>query len=285
MKKIKEVLDRKTKSKELNLLSCGYEICSNKQICGPITRDYYILHFILKGSGNYYVNGKLFTVNENQCFLIEPGISTLYQANPQNPWTYTWICFNGLIVPQILEQCNLSIDSPVITLPSTKKYYRIILNILKHHEKIPANEYYIQSYLYAIFAKILQESSANYSDLELNDNSYVEKAIDYIKQEQFQDLNVENIAKHLNISQSYLYKLFKNKINVSPQDFILRTKISRACELLIKTNTAIFNIAYSCGYKNAFAFSRAFKQITHMSPRDYRNLYQQGLHYSYPSDN
>ena len=284
MKKIKEVLDRKTNSKELYLLSCGYEACPNIFTCGPIIRDYYILHFILKGSGNYYVNGKAFTVSKNQCFLIEPNISTLYQADPQNPWIYTWICFNGSLVPQILKKCHLDIDNPVISLPSSLKYYKIILNILKHHEVNPSNEYYIQSSLYLIFAKILQDKPTNYSNLELNENTYIEQAIHYIKQAPIHELNVEQIARHLNISQSYLYKLFKDQLNTSPHNFILNTKISKACELLIKTNIPIFNIAYNCGYKNAFAFSRAFKQIINISPRDYRKAYHKGIHPTYKKD-
>ena len=85
----------------------------------------------------------------------------------------------------------------------------------------------------------------------------------------------------MNISQSYLYKLFKDQLNTSPQNFILNAKISKACELLIKTNIPIFNIAYSCGYKNAFAFSRTFKQFTNISPRDYRKSYHQGIHPMY----
>lgn len=285
MKKQKEVLDRKTKSKELYLLSCGYEACSSTQSCGPIKRDYYILHFVLSGSGSFYINGKLFNISKNQCFFIEPNISTLYQANPDNPWTYCWICFNGSAVPTFLNQANISIDTPVITLPNTKKYFKLISNILKHHALTPANEYSIHSILYSIFANILEDDPVNYTNLELNDNSYVEKAIEYVKQSQFQNLNVQYISKHLNISQNYLYKLFKNKLNISPQDFILNAKISNACELLIKTELSIFNIAYSCGYKNAFAFSRAFKQVTKMSPRDYRKLYHQGLHNTYPHDN
>lgn len=284
MDKQKEVLDRKTKSKELYLLSCGYENCIPTQSCGPIKRDYYILHFVLSGSGNFYINGKLYNINKNQCFFIEPNISTLYQANPDDPWKYCWVCFNGTSVSTFLNQANLSIDSPVITLPDTQKYFKLISQILNYHDLTPANEYFIHSTLYSIFANILNDSPVNYSNLELNDNSYVEKAIEYVKHSQFQNLNVAYISKHLNISQSYLYKLFKDKLNISPQNFILNAKISNACELLIKTDLSIFNVAYNCGYKNAFAFSRAFKDFTNLSPRAYRKLYHKGLHNDYPTD-
>ena len=83
----------KTSSKDLYLVSCGWEKCGATHSYGPAVRNYYMLHFILKGQGHYYLNNKHYKLNENQCFLTEPGTVTLYKAEPTNPWTYTWICF------------------------------------------------------------------------------------------------------------------------------------------------------------------------------------------------
>lgn len=270
MKENKYVMERKTSSKELYLLSCGWEKCTASQSYGPAVRNYYMLHFILEGEGHYYIDDKHYKVKAGQCFLVEPDNLTFYKAEPQNPWTYVWICFNGEIVTELLAQCHFKIEQPVITLSCIKSIRKIIFNMMKHHALTPANECYIHSNLYLLFAKLQEDLNANYSDIELNDNFYITKAIEYIEKNTFTDLTVKHVARYLNISRSYLYALFQRELHTSPQKFLTNAKIANARELLSKSTVPIASVALSCGYKNAFAFSRAFKQATGMSPITYR---------------
>ena len=269
------IMEYKTSSKDLYLVSCGWEKCGATHSYGPAVRNYYMLHFILKGQGHYYLNNKHYKLNENQCFLTEPGTVTLYKAEPTNPWTYTWICFNGDYVPHLLKQSNLNTDNPIINLSCNQTIYEIIKEMLSYHQLTPANECYLQSKLYLIFAKLHEALQSVYNKVELNNNFYVTKAIEYIEKNTFTNLSVNDIARYLNISRSHLYELFKQELNTSPQQFLTNAKIANARELLSKTKIPIYSVALSCGYKNAFAFSRAFKQVTNISPREYRQHYLQ----------
>lgn len=269
------IMEYKTSSKDLYLVSCGWEKCGATHSYGPAVRNYYMLHFILKGQGHYYLNNKHYKLNENQCFLTEPGTVTLYKAEPTNPWTYTWICFNGDYVPHLLKQSNLNTDNPIINLSCNQTIYEIIKEMLSYHQLTPANECYLQSKLYLIFAKLHEALQSVYNKVELNNNFYVTKAIEYIEKNTFTNLSVNDIARYLNISRSHLYALFKQELNTSPQQFLTNAKIANARELLNKTKIPIYSVALSCGYKNAFAFSRAFKQVTNISPREYRQHYLQ----------
>lgn len=269
------IMEYKTSSKDLYLVSCGWEKCGAIHSYGPAVRNYYMLHFILKGQGHYYLNNKHYKLNENQCFLTEPGTVTLYKAEPTNPWTYTWICFNGDYVPHLLKQSNLNTDNPIINLSCNQTIYEIIKEMLSYHQLTPANECYLQSKLYLIFAKLHEALQSVYNKVELNNNFYVTKAIEYIEKNTFTNLSVNDIARYLNISRSHLYALFKQELNTSPQQFLTNAKIANARELLSKTKIPIYSVALSCGYKNAFAFSRAFKQVTNISPREYRQHYLQ----------
>lgn len=273
MKQNKYVMERKTSSKELYLLSCGWERCEPLQSYGPAVRNYYMLHFVLDGEGHYYIDDKGYRVKAGQCFLVEPGNLTFYKAEPQNPWVYVWICFNGDIVPELLAQCHFKPEQPVITLSCVKSIKKIIFSMMKHNALTPANECYIHSNLYLLFAKLQEDLHASYSDVELNDNFYITKAIEYIEKNTFTDLTVQQVARYLNISRSYLYALFERELHTSPQQFLTNAKIANARELLRKSTVPVASVALSCGYKNAFAFSRAFKQATGMSPQLYRKTY------------
>lgn len=269
------IMEYKTSSKDLYLVSCGWEKCGATHSYGPAVRNYYMLHFILQGQGHYYLNNKHYKLKANQCFLTVPGTVTLYKAEPTNPWIYTWICFNGDYVPHLLKQSNLNADNPIINLSCNQTIYEIIKEMLSYHQLTPANECYLQSKLYLIFAKLHEALQSVYNKVELNNNFYVTKAIEYIEKNTFTNLSVNDIARYLNISRSHLYALFKQELNTSPQQFLTNAKIANARELLSKTKIPIYSVALSCGYKNAFAFSRAFKQVTSISPREYRQHYLQ----------
>ena len=58
MNKDKQVMERRTSSKELYLVACGYEKCTPEHSYGPALRHYYMLHFILEGQGHLYVRNK-----------------------------------------------------------------------------------------------------------------------------------------------------------------------------------------------------------------------------------
>ncbi|MGN1266317.1 MAG: AraC family transcriptional regulator [Dorea sp.] len=269
----KQVMHRKTNSNELHLISCGYENCSSTQSYGPGVRRYYTIHFVLKGNGHFFVNDKHYKLNENQCFLIPPDVVTLYKAEPSDPWDYIWICFNGEQAAALLEHCHLSLSSPIQSFDSLKPYKNAILEMMKYPQLTPANECYIQSGLYRIMAMLQEHACSSYTDIESNDNFYISQAIEYINKSTFLDITVSDVADYLHISRSYLFELFKEHLHTTPQAFLTSAKIANARELLVRTDISIANIATSSGYQNPFAFSRAFKRETGMTPREYRERY------------
>lgn len=271
----KQVMEHKTSSKELHLIACGHEKCSPEHSYGPTVRRYYTLHFILSGQGHFYIHNKHYVVNENQYFLIPPDVLTFYKADIQKPWTYVWLSFHGSLAPAMVEHCHISEQSPVRPFPHGKDIKDIVFQMMKYPELTPANECHIQSGLYAVFAKLQESVKSSYSDIESNDNLYITQAMDYILGNSVSDITVTDVADYLHISRSYLFALFKKHLNTSPQKFLTMSRITNARELLARTELPVAAIAASCGYDNPFAFSRAFKKETGMTPTQYRLEYRE----------
>ncbi|MEY8229151.1 helix-turn-helix domain-containing protein [Blautia producta] len=59
-------------------------------------------------------------------------------------------------------------------------------------------------------------------------------------------------------------------MHFSPQQFLMRHRITKATEMLVETDHLIQNIASSCGYANELSFAKAFKKVTGLSPSEYR---------------
>ena len=145
--------------------------------------------------------------------------------------------------------------------------------MMTHPQLTPSSEAYIQSGLYRIIAMLEEEFHASYTTIESNENFYITQAVDYIKKSPLQDITVTDVADYLHISRSHLYGLFKKHLGTTPQAFLTSAKIINARELLTITDIPVSSVAISCGYQNPFAFSRAFKKETGMTPREYREKY------------
>ena len=84
-------LYRDTIWNDIKLRFCGHSECLPLHSYGPGTRPYYLMHFVLSGKGRLVVNKTEYLIEEKQIFLIEPDQMVFYQADKENPWTYSWV--------------------------------------------------------------------------------------------------------------------------------------------------------------------------------------------------
>ena len=82
--------------------------------------------------------------------------------------------------------------------------------------------------------------------------------------------NLTELAKRLNISRSYVQKLYKEQFGISYMDDLIEARIAMAKLLLTTTDLRIQEVASSCGYQNATHFMRQFRDKTGMSPSEFR---------------
>jgi AraC-like DNA-binding protein len=67
-----------------------------------------------------------------------------------------------------------------------------------------------------------------------------------------------------------LARLLKRLFGLTPRQFIAKTRIAAASRLLRESDQSVADIALACGYYDHSAFTRAFRTITGMTPRQFR---------------
>lgn len=90
-----------------------------------------------------------------------------------------------------------------------------------------------------------------------------------------EELTREAVAHHVFLNPDYLDRLFKKETGHSVTEFIVSKRMQLAQDLLAKTNLSVGSIASRAGYTNLAHFSRRFKHVVGMSPKDYRNQHKQ----------
>ena len=131
-------LYRDTNWNDIKLRFCGHSECLPLHSYGPGTRPYYLMHFVLSGKGRLVVNKTEYQITENQLFLVEPDQMVFYQADKEDPWTYSWVGFNGKLAPYFMHRLGFGYPSLTKEL-STEVFEEIkdLLDILISIKKPP----------------------------------------------------------------------------------------------------------------------------------------------------
>ncbi|OCA68955.1 AraC family transcriptional regulator [Chryseobacterium artocarpi] len=109
----------------------------------------------------------------------------------------------------------------------------------------------------------------------IKNKSRIGFVVDYIKRNLHQKLSIESIAKLAYVSKSNFFKMFRDELGISPNDFILQERINKAKELLAYQNS-IKETAFQTGFSDTNYFTRVFKQLVGVTPKNYQiNLFIQ----------
>lgn len=129
------------------------------------------------------------------------------------------------------------------------------------------------------FEKIRSRLDARSAPQEEAPKAYYDQIIYSVKQylkTNYRNATLEEAAAKVNLSSSYLSRIFKEKSGIGFSDLLLKIRMEKACELLEDIQYKSYDIAYYVGYDNPKNFSRAFKAYYHMSPSEYRKSHLGG---------
>ena len=124
-----------------------------------------------------------------------------------------------------------------------------------------------------LLIRIMQTQGRNLIENNLLKNkSRIAFVTDYIKKNIHQKLSIESIAKMAYVSKSNFFKMFKQELGLSPNEYILRERINKA-KALLKLKLSIKEVAYQTGFSDTNYFTRVFKQYAGTTPK----LFQQTI--------
>ncbi len=101
-------------------------------------------------------------------------------------------------------------------------------------------------------------------------NSYIELAIEYMKQNYQDGINVADVAGYVGISRAYLNQIFQKEFGFSVQKFLIDFRMHKAANMLVSSVHSVREVSQSVGYEDQFVFSKAFKKKFGISPKNYR---------------
>ena len=256
---------------DFEVINIGYEQCSKGYGYGPHIRPYNLIHFITKGEGRLDINGISFSLKSGDAFIIPAEQVSYYQADSYNPWEYYWIGFTGTGADNFFsELLNATDEHFTIRNIDTSLYAKEIAKCKYLDTVNAANHYMAGSILFKICSLLAEDVLS--SSIKNHKLTIPQQVKFYLDAKYTEKIALNELADLFHIHPNYLTRAFKAEYNITPKQYLLNLKLTKATQLLSTTDMPINAIASSLGYEDQLSFSKAFHERFGISPSRYRQL-------------
>ncbi|MCK4676892.1 MAG: helix-turn-helix domain-containing protein [Bacteroidales bacterium] len=246
----------------------------------------YELNYIINGWGRRFIGGSIARFEEGDLVLIGPNLPHGWEVeNPENTPESITLHFQEEIfdsrqfmIPEfeslhkLLGKSSAGICFKSVDHTLMLKY----LNELRHLNGFDSMIHIllIMRYLTQVTdTQVLSASEYAWNKIQ-SDSERINKVYDYVLHNFQNRIKLKDVADQINLSESAFFTYFKKTTKKSFFTFLKEIKIGYACKLLSEgTEMNVTQVCYNSGYNNVSNFNRQLRELTNMSPREYRKKY------------
>ena len=229
------------------------------------------LSITLRGRGAIRINGEEHILTPGKAFLHnhnDPAVCYFYPPDGTEVWNFLWLAFYGGNTAELVREINdcygyifdVPPESNLVTSLQEYKKYSGEVQILTPTEGA------------FLVSNMLNELCRKYSAPVSGNAGLIGAVQSLINSDPGSDLQVEKIAGKFNISREHLSRIFVQETTFTLHEYIIRTRLKLALDLLLHTRLSGKEIADRCGWHDYSNFYRIFKEHFAHSPQEVRAL-------------
>jgi AraC family transcriptional regulator of arabinose operon len=230
------------------------------------------LFYCVDGAGWYQIGDKKSEVGPNQFFILPQNVEHAYGSTEDNPWSIYWIHFGGESLPQFNELQAVQKHFKPFYIKSSGEIISMFSRMYKALELGYSTDNLIFANLCLPHFLSLFIYNAKHTTVSPNDKlDVVDSAILYMQEHINENISLRDLSSHYNYSASRFSSLFKQKTGYAPIDYFIQMKMQKASQQLDFSSSSVKDIALSMGFDDPYYFSKRFRKIIGLSPKQYRS--------------
>lgn len=253
---------------DLIVYDCGREQCVGSKYVNKGIKPYYLFHYVRSGKGTFIQNGKRYTVQAGEMFAIFPHCVVEWFPDKKEPWLYEWFSVGGRLADSYVANSGITLDNPVVSINKSGRIQECIDEIVTHYYQSDSINLGCIANLYFIFHELIEAKARLASKVKYK-NSYINEAIMFMRYNLGTKILIKDIAYSLNLNPSYFVWLFTETVGISPKQYLINYRIKIGARILRERKRKIEEVAKEVGYDDPLHFSREFKKVMGVCPRDY----------------
>jgi AraC-like DNA-binding protein len=240
---------------------------------GRILNGYYIV-FISKGQGVFEsAETEETTVTAGTCFFLFPGVWHRYRPDARSGWEEYWIGFKGWYADELMNKAFFDPKKPFIHVGLNTEVLSLLHRLM---EIVRTSSKGYPQVIAGITLQILGLINALSTKQDADEDQtgrLISKAKFLLQEALDRPVEMEELIKDLPMGYSKFRKAFKTRTGESPNQYHLNLRLNKAKDLLATTALNINEVATQTGFDSVFYFSKLFKKKNGVSPKFYRNAY------------
>jgi AraC-like DNA-binding protein len=229
----------------------------------------------IAGAGFVRCNDRVFPVTAGQLAWIDCHHPHAHWTDPSRPWELLWVRVDGMPSRRFAKALGVR-DRPLFDLRDSAAagiIFKHIFALLR--ERPPAIDAALHAAVAASIAllfeaRLLDSAHSERGPLEERTDFKLRAVLANMRLHYRRSWKVEELARLSGLSVPHFFRRFRKATGSSPMDWLRRERMNQAKRRLSESRDRIRDIAEQVGYGDQFYFSRDFKKLVGLSPRQYR---------------
>jgi AraC-like DNA-binding protein len=231
---------------------------------------HYLLVYTLEGEADYLDStGVRAVLRKGSLIWARPGVNQSYGPRAGGRWSEFFMWFGGPVFDTWQTQGFPGEQSRLLQLEPLDYWIKRFRDLVEPSPALPAENPLLRlCHLQQILAEAIQTGPAGRHTAAMT--AWRETACRHLAEATLIAPSLVEIAASMRVSYTLFRKRFLQLTGTTPSQYRTGEIIRRASRRLLETDEPLYHIAAELGFHDAFHFSRRFKQVVGLSPRDFR---------------
>ncbi len=255
-------------SRDLYPLATGYYPDAHGHRMRRRSHPTHLLIYCTGGSGQLQVGGRSWVITSGDLIVLPAGLGHSYRASAEDPWSIYWVHYDG----ELGNAYNDLLGAQTVQAIGLQQRLIAEFDALFSLRRAGAAT---TPYLHG--ACRLKALLTDIGDMATRSPEDAGRGLDLEQIEELMrlrtggELNLDELAREASLSKYHFSRKFKALTGHSPIQHFIHLKLRQACRLLDTTDAPVKVIAARLGYDDPYYFSRLFRRVVGLSPRQYRD--------------
>ncbi len=221
------------------------------------------------GDGFLKYDNMTLPIAEGDFFFLPAGYPHEYYSESAK-WDVRWVAFDGYAGAHILSQFQMT--QPILIHPQDATTLQNIYNKMFTAQKADKAycDYSCSGLIYDYVIEFHRYINNKMNKFRNDRNKLLLPVLDYIEENFRSDFPLTILADQATITPQHLCRVFKETMNMRPNEYLTRRRLQEAKRLLQRTELPISEIALQSGFPDAGYFSTVFKKHEGITPIAYK---------------
>lgn len=239
----------------------------------------YLIKYTLSGEGLLEYEGRTYVAKPGSIFWIDCMKPQYYRTSPRKgEWRVLWVHFYGATCDAYYNMFLAQNDNGnVVNLDSdvtVRGTLDTLIGLYRHGDNNLIADIQASGYLTLLMMRCISAAGAQKESFNLPD--YILDARSYINFHYAERITLDDLSKKLSVNKYYIQKLFKRYMGISPNEYLIQTRLTHAKQMLRTTHAPISQVSMDVGINNIGHFINLFKQHEGITPNAYRQRWYLG---------